>query len=542
MQDSPRSLIVAVALFGAGMVQAQPGPVVYSGVEWELGAYLERPMRWGIQYRMYKYLGGEKVYGEWIDASNAGVQPRRIEDTPIVGPFRFGQAFDSLGQNLLVGPELFGFEVCGFGSGFSAARYRSNADYWTETWDQIIAAPGTEGTMIDGVVFGWQPNAIRVGSGPFSPSPFELWPGQHAPCHQIVWNVEIWDSFDLAMDEDGLPSMDLMYPVLDAQGLRVFDGDGDALFTPADYSDSNSDGSPDDFLGGYQLFVVGGFFPGDTDDDGTPNTPRDYVCPDLNGSGDPFDDFFNPIVGGGWTTMSNYPLLGPGEDGFLSMVDSSFGRLFDIDGDGVPDVPRLPLDGVGALRIETLNAIDPDLDGTFDAVDGAALTGGVVFNGTDEAFAGAPAGMHPVTPGDSHGLTWVSGEDRIGAGGVSIVQQNGFDGIKPATDDAYTFWEIADISPLPGADDTTCVREPDATAASIYVGLPDDGLWFCADSNLDGRVDPTDFGAWLSAYGASSAIADANNDNVVSPTDFGAWLRAYNVRGGEGFCDFDLAR
>lgn len=54
-----------------------------------------------------------------------------------------------------------------------------------------------------------------------------------------------------------------------------------------------------------------------------------------------------------------------------------------------------------------------------------------------------------------------------------------------------------------------------------------------ADQNLDGMVNPTDFGAWIFNFNTQNPTADVNNDGSVDPLDFGAWLDAYNLP-----CDF----
>lgn len=62
--------------------------------------------------------------------------------------------------------------------------------------------------------------------------------------------------------------------------------------------------------------------------------------------------------------------------------------------------------------------------------------------------------------------------------------------------------------------------------------LLQEGLWCIADTNFDGSVTPTDYGAWLELSNTGSMFADSNLDGIVIPTDYGAWLAAYGAQQG----------
>ncbi len=55
------------------------------------------------------------------------------------------------------------------------------------------------------------------------------------------------------------------------------------------------------------------------------------------------------------------------------------------------------------------------------------------------------------------------------------------------------------------------------------------GIRVCpADVNLNGRVEISDFSAWLSAYNTQNILADQNADDLIEPSDFSAFLSNYN--------------
>jgi len=50
-----------------------------------------------------------------------------------------------------------------------------------------------------------------------------------------------------------------------------------------------------------------------------------------------------------------------------------------------------------------------------------------------------------------------------------------------------------------------------------------------ADTNRDGMLSPTDFTAWINAFGQGWSLADQNRDGMVTPTDFTAWIANYSA-------------
>jgi hypothetical protein len=54
---------------------------------------------------------------------------------------------------------------------------------------------------------------------------------------------------------------------------------------------------------------------------------------------------------------------------------------------------------------------------------------------------------------------------------------------------------------------------------------------FMGDSNLDGRVDATDFAAWFNNYGSGTTWQQANfkGTGVVDASDFACWYNNYGV-------------
>lgn len=53
----------------------------------------------------------------------------------------------------------------------------------------------------------------------------------------------------------------------------------------------------------------------------------------------------------------------------------------------------------------------------------------------------------------------------------------------------------------------------------------------CADTNLDGSLDPADFNAWILAFNTGNCVADQNGDGLIDPSDFNAWISNYNNGG-----------
>lgn len=53
---------------------------------------------------------------------------------------------------------------------------------------------------------------------------------------------------------------------------------------------------------------------------------------------------------------------------------------------------------------------------------------------------------------------------------------------------------------------------------------------FCAaDVNLDGRLTPGDFNAWIAAFNSASLACDQNGDGLCEPADFTAWIANFNA-------------
>ncbi|MFI4892040.1 MAG: GC-type dockerin domain-anchored protein [Phycisphaerales bacterium JB058] len=50
-----------------------------------------------------------------------------------------------------------------------------------------------------------------------------------------------------------------------------------------------------------------------------------------------------------------------------------------------------------------------------------------------------------------------------------------------------------------------------------------------ADVNLDGKVTPADFGAWLKAFNSGGSGCDQNGNGICEPADFSAWVRSFNA-------------
>jgi len=56
------------------------------------------------------------------------------------------------------------------------------------------------------------------------------------------------------------------------------------------------------------------------------------------------------------------------------------------------------------------------------------------------------------------------------------------------------------------------------------------GIHVCpADVNLNGRIENSDFSAWLSAFNYGNPLADQNFDGEIEPSDFSAFLSNFNL-------------
>jgi len=68
-------------------------------------------------------------------------------------------------------------------------------------------------------------------------------------------------------------------------------------------------------------------------------------------------------------------------------------------------------------------------------------------------------------------------------------------------------------------------NEPDSGSANVYnLCRP------CSpDVNGDGKLDLTDFDAWIAAYNTATPECDQNGDGLCTPTDFTAWIANFNA-------------
>ena len=125
---------------------------------------------------------------------------------------------------------------------------------------------------------------------------------------------------------------------------------------------------------------------------------------------------------------------------------------------------------------------------------------------------------------------------------VSIdLDELGWDGsstIKIAaviTNGSADFWSNQVAGGLPTADQLGEPRLIDFSSitGTQFVLTTDTGdcpaSRLCADANLNGVVEPGDFGAWVAAFNSASLIADVNQNGTVEPGDFGAWVAAFNL-------------
>lgn len=139
-------------------------------------------------------------------------------------------------------------------------------------------------------------------------------------------------------------------------------------------------------------------------------------------------------------------------------------------------------------------------------------------------------------PNEGHNCIWVTSQpvpQRVCRGGsVRIAIATG--GAEPESyrwrkngvvlpDETTSFFTIVEASAA-DAGSYDCV----ITSACGQVTTMAADLLVCAgDFNCDGRVDPSDYIAFIIAYQTQDSAADVNGDGVVDPSDFAAFLAAY---------------
>lgn len=94
-------------------------------------------------------------------------------------------------------------------------------------------------------------------------------------------------------------------------------------------------------------------------------------------------------------------------------------------------------------------------------------------------------------------------------------------------------WDVIDLLKISSIDKGTAGFDPEFGYGRIdaYRAVAAaKGIRVCpADVNRNGRVENSDFSAWLSAYNTGNILADQNLDGEIQPSDFSAFLLNYNL-------------
>ena len=265
-------------------------------------------------------------------------------------------------------------------------------------------------------------------------------------------------------------------------------------------------------LGAENLLVVINFFESqdttgtgfDNDGDGQNDAPYDVTT--FTG-GIIFDYGLVPPPAGYYTLLADgaavleVPLPNTDLDGDASTVEGTWEVIFasdfiDTDGDGFGDV-LVP----STNTVMALGGTDADSADTA----GCRAANSVGAGGT-------------TTPG-----FWAEGENFCGDPLVFPPWSDG--GLFPAVDGLFDpFVDFFDVGGGPNGCPTQL-----SWAIGIAADVGGTPARLCADTNLNGVVEPGDFGAWVAAFNASDLIADANQNGAVDPGDFGAWVSAFNL-------------
>ncbi|MEL6497362.1 MAG: hypothetical protein AAF937_08690 [Planctomycetota bacterium] len=268
-----------------------------------------------------------------------------------------------------------------------------------------------------------------------------------------------------------------------------FDTDGDGqVDSPYSRTDANGDGLVDEFTGGAIVTFA------NVDTDGDPSNGNEVL--DAPG----FFQFFSNNL-----TDTDGDGIG-GDPGALDFGGFPVG---DRDGDGDPD---------GALEFFFAGSEGPDTDGDgvpdsgsiFNAFEASNLGPNLVFWGTPDSDTSGCAASFGITEGSSSGIVWIQEESECSS--------------DPAV--AGDVWDPAtDLTDLTGVVACPTALTPSIALFGLGEVEPDNP---CADTNLNGTLDPGDFNAWVIQFNTQGPGCDQNGDGQCTPADFNAWVLNFN--------------